>query len=102
VIFQKLPQAGRLGVLFERFVFRALLLAYGVFFALGIVLWLGFEYGFTRGRKILGFFMFCFGVIEIAIHAISDDAQAVFISAIPTFEAAIIPITVWAAGISVL
>jgi hypothetical protein len=89
-------------VLFERFIFRVLLLEYGVFFALGMVLWLGFEYGFTRSRKILGFFMFGFGVVEIAIHAVSDDAQAVFVSAIPTFEAAIIPIMVWVAGISVL
>jgi peptidoglycan/LPS O-acetylase OafA/YrhL len=67
-----------------------------------MVLWLGFEYGFTRSRKILGFFMFGFGVVEIAIHAVSDDAQAVFVSAIPTFEAAIIPIMVWVAGISIL
>ena len=102
VIFQETPQAGSLVVLFERFIFRVLLLEYGVFFALGMVLWLGFEYGFTRSRKILGFFMFGFGMVEIAIHAVSDAAQAVFVSAIPTFEAAIIPIMVWVAGISVL
>jgi hypothetical protein len=67
-----------------------------------MVLWLGFEYGFTRSRRILGFFMFGFGMVEIAIHAVSDAAQAVFVSAIPTFQAAIIPITVWIAGISIL
>jgi hypothetical protein len=73
-----------------------------VFFALGMTLWLGFEYGFTRNRIILGWFSAVFGAVEIAIQAGSDSTQAVFAALIPPFEAILIPVLVWSAGTMVL
>jgi peptidoglycan/LPS O-acetylase OafA/YrhL len=102
LLFPDVPLAASVATGFERFIFKALLLRYGVFFALGMILWLGFEYGFTRNRKILGFVLAAFGVVEIAIQAISESTQAVIISAVPPFEAAIIPIAVWSVGMAVL
>jgi peptidoglycan/LPS O-acetylase OafA/YrhL len=102
VIFSDTPLAASVVSVFERFAFKILLLRYGVFFALGMTLWLGFEYGFTTNRKILGLVMAVFGVVEIAIQAVSEVTQAVIVSAIPPFEATIIPIMVWSAGIAVL
>src|SRR5579871_609337 len=57
--------------LFERFIFRFTLLRVGVFFSLGMTLWLSFEYGFTRTRMLLSAIWACFGIVEIAIHAAS-------------------------------
>jgi hypothetical protein len=62
----------------------------------------GWSCGLVLNAKSLGFLCSVFGVVEIAIHAVSDVAQAVFVSAIPTVEAAIIPIMVRVARISVL
>lgn len=101
-MFPDTPLAVRAVDLFGRFVFKVMLLRYGVFFALGMILWLGFEYGFTRNRKILGTVMATFGVIEIAIQAISESTQAVIVSAIAPSEAAMIPILVWSAGMGIL
>lgn len=91
-----------LAELFERFIFKVSLLRYGVFFALGMILWLGFEYGFTASRRLLGLVLAVFGAVEIGIHALSDNAQSVFAYAIPPFEAAMIPIAVWSVGILIL
>lgn len=102
MMFADVPMAAGVVAVFERFVFKILLLRYGVFFALGMILWLGFEYGFTRSRKILGSVMVVFGVVEIAIQAISESTQAVIVSAMPPFEAAMVPILVWSAGMVVL
>jgi peptidoglycan/LPS O-acetylase OafA/YrhL len=102
VTFPDTPLTSGLASLFDRFVFKILLLRYGVFFALGMILWLGFEYGFTRSRKILGGVMAVFGVVEIAIQAVSETTQAVFAYPMPPFEAVTIPIIVWVAGTMVL
>ena len=102
VIFADVPMAAAVANVFDRFVFKILLLRYGVFFALGMLLWLGFEYGFTRDRKIFGSIFAMFGVVEIAIQAISETTQAVIVSAVSPFEAATIPIVVWSAGMVVL
>jgi peptidoglycan/LPS O-acetylase OafA/YrhL len=98
VVFEHSPWAAGIVSVFERFVFKVFLLRYGVFFALGMTLWLGFEYGFTRNRRILVCFAALFGAVEIGIQAGSDSTQAVFASAIPPFEAIIIPIMVWSVG----
>jgi peptidoglycan/LPS O-acetylase OafA/YrhL len=102
VIFQDTPQAASIVSIFERFVFKVFLLRYGVFFALGMILWLGFEYGFTRSRIVLGAFAAIFGAVEIGIQAGSDSTQAVFASQIPLFEAIIVPILVWSVGMMAL
>lgn len=102
VLFQQTPLAASMVGIFERFAFKVFLLRYGVFFALGMTLWLGFEYGFTRNRIILGWFSAVFGAVEIAIQAGSDSTQAVFAASIPPFEAILIPVLVWSAGTTVL
>jgi peptidoglycan/LPS O-acetylase OafA/YrhL len=102
VLFQETPLAASMVGIFERFAFKVFLLRYGVFFALGMTLWLGFEYGFTRNRIILGWFSAVFGAVEIAIQAGSDSTQAVFAASIPPFEAILIPVLVWSAGTIVL
>jgi peptidoglycan/LPS O-acetylase OafA/YrhL len=83
--------------LFDRFAFKVFLLRYGVFFALGMTLWLGFEYGFTKNRKILGCIFGVFGSIEIAVQSVSAASQTVSPWMIPSLQI-IIPIIVWAAG----
>jgi peptidoglycan/LPS O-acetylase OafA/YrhL len=102
VMFQDTPLAASIVSMFERFAFKVFLLRYGVFFALGMILWLGFEYGFTRSRIILGSFVAIFGAVEIAIQASSGSTQAALASPIPPFEAIILPIIVWGAGVMVL
>jgi peptidoglycan/LPS O-acetylase OafA/YrhL len=102
VMFQDAPLASSIVSMFDRFAFKILLLRYGVFFALGMTLWLGFEYGFTRNRKILASFAGIFGAVEIAIQAGSYATQVVFASTIPPVEAIMIPIMVWSAGMVVL
>jgi hypothetical protein len=102
VIFQDTPLASSMVPVFDRFTFKVFLLRYGVFFSLGMTLWLGFEYGFTRNRKILASFVGIFGAVEIAIQAGSYTTQVVFASTIPPFEAIMIPIMVWSAGMVVL
>jgi peptidoglycan/LPS O-acetylase OafA/YrhL len=102
VLFQETPLAASMVGIFERFAFKVFLLRDGVFFALGMTLWLGFEYGFTRNRIILGWFSAVFGAVEIAIQAGSDSTQAVFAASIPPFEAILIPVLVWSAGTIVL
>ncbi len=102
VMFPDTNLTTAIAILFERFIFKVSLLRYGVFFALGMILWLGFEYGFTARRRLLGFVLGVFGAVEIAIHALSDSAQSVFASAISPFEAVIIPIAVWSVGILIL
>jgi peptidoglycan/LPS O-acetylase OafA/YrhL len=102
VVFQHDPLAAGIVSLFERFVFKIFLLRYGVLFALGMTLWLGFEYGFTRGRTILAVFAAFFGAVEIGIQAGSDSTQSVFATAVPPFEAVMIPIMVWSVGMMAL
>jgi peptidoglycan/LPS O-acetylase OafA/YrhL len=102
MILSDMPMAASVVSVFERFAFKVLLVRYGVFFALGMILWLGFEYGFGRSRIMLGLVLALFGAFEIAIQATSSSTQSVFISAIPPFEAAMIPILVWSAGMAVL
>jgi hypothetical protein len=102
MILADMPMAASVVSVLERFAFKVLLVRYGVFFALGMILWLGFEYGFGRNRIMLGLVLAVFGAFEIAIQAASSSTQSVFISAIPPFEAAMIPILVWSAGMVVL
>lgn len=87
--------ADELANLFGRFAFKLFLFRYGVFFSAGMVLWLGFEYGFTRRRKALTFFLLFFASVEIAIQASSWPS-------IPSLEAIMLPILVWAAGMLAL
>ncbi len=69
VIFSQIhPAAGTLAALCDRFPFKVLLLRHGVFFALGILLWSGFETGFTRValRWMTGLAAVC--TIELGIN----------------------------------
>jgi len=102
VLFSDTSLGANMAGLFDRFAFKVFLLRYGVFFALGMTLWLGFEYGFTKNRKILGCILVVFGSIEIAIQSVSAAAQVVSTWAIPPFQNIIIPIIVWAIGIAIL
>ena len=102
VLLGDVPIAARIVSVFDRFIFKILLLRYGVFFALGILLWLGFEYGFNRNRKIFRSNLCGVGVAEIALQAISETTQAVIVSAVSPFEAAVIPVAVWCAGMVIL
>jgi peptidoglycan/LPS O-acetylase OafA/YrhL len=88
--------------LFERFVFKFTLLRFGVFFALGMTLWLSFERGFTKRRISLGAVWMSFGVLEIAIHAASDSALAIFAVPMTLAEAVFIPSAVWLLSVGVL
>jgi hypothetical protein len=92
---QHVPFAASTAVMLGRFVFKISLLRHGVFFSLGMLMWLSFEYGFTRNRKILMAVTALFGAVEIAALAHSS-AEA------PTAFAIIVPILVWAAGILAL
>ena len=69
VIFSPVhPAAATLAALCDRFPFKVLLLRHGVFFALGILLWSGFETGFTRVtlRWMTGLAAIC--TIELGIN----------------------------------
>ena len=93
--FQHLPFAANAASILGRFIFKISLLRYGVFFALGIFIWLSFEYGLTRRRKILMPIMVLFGMMEIAILAHSSTQQ-------PTALSIALPILVWIAGVAAL
>jgi peptidoglycan/LPS O-acetylase OafA/YrhL len=88
--------------LFERFIFKFTLLRFGVFFSLGMTIWLAFEYGFTRSRLVLCVVWTGFCVLEIVIHAASDDMLATFASPIPLTEAMFLPAMLWVASVVVL
>jgi peptidoglycan/LPS O-acetylase OafA/YrhL len=88
-------QATNLFDVYERFIFKRLLLRPGVFLALGISLWLGYEYGFTKRRAFFCALWGIYGVIEIAIHAASENAKVVFTLAMTPVEAMILPVAVW-------
>lgn len=85
--------------LFERFIFKFTLLRFGVFFSLGMTLWLSFEYGFTKGRTVLCVVWAGFCVLEIAIHAASDHTLATFVSPISLIEAMSLPSMLWLASV---
>lgn len=62
------PRLGHLAALLDRFPTKFFLLRHGVFFALGILLWSGFQHGFSR--RGLGWMaaMAAFCTLEIAIN----------------------------------
>jgi peptidoglycan/LPS O-acetylase OafA/YrhL len=88
--------------LFERFIFKFTLLRFGVFFSLGMTIWLAFEYGFTRSRLVFSAVWAGFCVLEIVIHAASDNTLAAFVSPIPLIEAMFLPAMLWVASVAVL
>ncbi len=101
-VFKDVTAAAHIVALFERFPFKVVLLRYGVFFALGMVLWLGFEYGFTARRKWFGCLLSLFCVAEIAIQAESDATQSVVASSMSPILAGAVPIVVWSLAMLVL
>lgn len=88
--------------LFERFIFKFTLLRFGVFFSLGMTIWLAFEYGFTRSRLVWCAVWAGFCVLEIMIHAASDHTLATFASPISLIEAMFLPAILWVASVAAL
>jgi peptidoglycan/LPS O-acetylase OafA/YrhL len=98
VAWHGLQSVGPLG-LFERFVFKRTLLRYGVFFAFGILLWLGIERGLTPRRMLFCCIFAVYGGFEIALHAASEAAQVDFVIALPPIGAISLAVAVWVVAV---
>ena len=90
-----------------RFYFRLLLLQHGVFFACGMLVWYGFERGFSRVTIIMIGIFVAFGVLEIVLQTIQYDpivrerAQA-GPAVPPLLDRAAAAALIWAAGLASL
>ncbi len=88
--FRQDPLLGQVFHLFERFPFKVFLLRHGVFFALGILLYLRFIENSACSWKALPPLLICFGIVEIALTAQIEGGS--------TFGA----IALWLAGLAAI
>jgi peptidoglycan/LPS O-acetylase OafA/YrhL len=95
MLFQNVAATAHIVAILGGFTFRIILFRYGVFFALGMILWLGFEYGFTARRKGFGWLLGLFCAAEIAIQAEPDATQTALVYSVSPVFAGAVPILVW-------
>jgi peptidoglycan/LPS O-acetylase OafA/YrhL len=103
--FHDIPVFGKIAVVCGRFYFKFLLLRHGVFFACGILLWYGFERGFSRLTLALFGVFAAFGAVEIVIQSAEFDpilrlrAEA-GLSVPPLLNRAMLTAFIWMGGVA--
>jgi peptidoglycan/LPS O-acetylase OafA/YrhL len=99
VVFSKIAAAC------SRFYFKVMLLHHGVFFACGMLLWYGFQRGFSRlTLTLIGVFV-VFGAVEIVLQSVDYDhsvvARAEDGPAVPPlFNRAMLAVLIWMGGVA--
>jgi peptidoglycan/LPS O-acetylase OafA/YrhL len=103
--FHESPAFAAIAAICGRFYFKLLLLRYGVFFAIGILLWYGFERGFSRFTLALIAIFMGFGALEIVIQ--SAELQDIVLlrsgagSAVPPLsDRAMFAVFIWMSGVA--
>jgi peptidoglycan/LPS O-acetylase OafA/YrhL len=103
--FHDIPMFGAIAAICGRFFFKVLLLRYGVFFACGILLWYGFERGFSRRTLALIAIFAAFGAVEIAIQSAELDQivllRSAAVSSVPSLSTrAMLAVFIWTGGVA--
>lgn len=89
--FHDIPVFANISAVCDRFVFKVLLLRYGVFFACGILLWSGFDHGFSRFKlALIGVF-----VIFCAVEIVIQSAELA-----PFFIRATLAVSIWMGSVA--
>jgi peptidoglycan/LPS O-acetylase OafA/YrhL len=105
--FQDIPVFAKIASVCGRFYFKLLLLRHGVIFACGVLLWYGFEHGFSRlTLALIGVFV-AFGAVEIVIQSVELDHTILLRaeagpSAPPLLNRAMLAVFIWIGGVASL
>ena len=105
--FHDIPVFAKIAAVCGRFYFKLLLLRHGVLFACGMLLWYGFEHGFSRlTLALIGVFV-AFGAVEIVIQSAEFDPIILLRaeagpSVPPLLNRAMLAVFIWMGGVSSL
>ena len=84
-LFGDIPRIAELSLALDRFTTRVLLLRHGVFFALGISVWIGYSFGYSVKRLLFIAGMVLFGVLEISFqYWFTADRPSSYMMPIPS------------------